>query len=87
MDLTIERLDEFEHESATAPAALLSLRIVQVQRGLPGASPEVAEYASALLLKLEHLLHAQRLEEGEAAQAPGYLAPWMGIGAAERAAA
>jgi hypothetical protein len=87
MDLTIELLDGIERECATAPASLVQLRMAQVQASLACASPDVRDYAGALLLKLEHLARQQSVDEGGRVEAPTYLAPWMGIGEFERAAA
>ena len=75
MTLTIDMLDQIDREAACAPASMLRLRIAQVRAGLASGPDEARDFAAALLLKLEHRLREESVEELSRSGAPAYLAP------------
>ena len=88
MTMTNEALTMIEHDTASAPAPMLSHYIDVVRNGVQDASDDVAEHGRHLLLKLEHLLHQQQAELPIASTAiQEYLAPRFMLAEPVRAAA
>lgn len=85
MSMSTQALAMIERDAETAPAPMIDHHIEVVRNALAGSSQEVQEHAHALLLKLERLARDQRTEP--AATNPQYLAPWLTIAGADRAAA
>ena len=56
---TAEELSTIERDADRASVQLLRLQVTQVTQALPSLEPDVADYASALLLKLERLINEQ----------------------------
>ncbi len=85
MPMTTEALDMIELDAAIAPAPMIDHYINVVRESMADATHEVQEHATALLLKLEHLVKSQRAEPAAATQ--DYLAPWVTLAEPKRVAA
>lgn len=79
MTMTVEALQIIELDAATAAAPMIDHYIQLVRSSIADSAPDAKEYASALLIKLEHLANSQRAEAADPNQAQSYLAPWLTI--------
>ena len=77
--MNVEALQIIELDAARAPAPMVDHYIQLVRGSAVHSTPEAKEYASALLIKLEHLANSQRAEAADPIQAQTYLAPWLTI--------
>ena len=77
--MNVEALQIIELDAARAPAPMVDHYIQLVRNSLPECTASTAEYANALLLKLEHLASNQRVGSIDSNQAQVYLAPWLTI--------
>jgi len=80
MTLTMDLLEQIERESSSAPASLLRMRLDQLRAGRALASDDARDYASVLLLKLEHRLRTECVGPVSQPDTPTYLAPRIGVG-------
>ena len=79
MTMNVEALQIIELDAATASAPMVDHYIQLVRSSSADSTPEAKEYASALLIKLEHLANSQRAEAADLNQLQDYLAPWLTI--------
>ena len=79
MTMTVEALQIIEPDASTAPALMVDHYIELVRSSTADATSEAAEYAAALLIKLEHLARSQRAEPVDSSRGQSYLAPWLTI--------
>ncbi len=79
MTMTVEALQIIELDAATASAPMVDHYIQLVRSSSADSTPEAKEYASALLIKLEHLANSQRADAAGLNQLQDYLAPWLTI--------
>jgi hypothetical protein len=77
--MNVEALQIIELDAARAPAPMVDHYIQLVRNSLPECTASTAEYANALLLKLEQLASNQRVGSIDSNQAQVYLAPWLTI--------
>ena len=79
MTMNVEALQTIELDATRAPAQMVDHYIQLVRSSSADSTPEAKEYASALLIKLEHLANSQRAEAADPIQLQDYLAPWLTI--------
>lgn len=79
MSMTVEALEQIELDATLAPAPVLDHYIGLVRSSVTEAPQEVASFATALLLKLEHLARTQRVDCIDTNRDQAYLAPWLTI--------
>ena len=79
MTMNVEALQTIELDATRAPAQMVDHYIQLVRNILADCTADTAEYAAALLLKLEHLASSQRVHAIDSRQARVYLAPWLTI--------
>ncbi len=77
--MNVEALQIIELDAARAPAPMVDHYIQLVRNSLAECTADTAEYANALLLKLEHLASHQRVHAIDSSQTQVYLAPWLTI--------
>jgi hypothetical protein len=77
MTMTVEALQIIELDAARAPAPMVDHYIGLVRNSIGDCAADVAEYADALLLKLEHLASSQRAAAVEPSLPQVFLAPWL----------
>ncbi len=77
MTMNVEALQIIELDAARAPAPMVDHYIELVRNSIGDCAAEVAEYAAALLLKLEHLASSQRAPAVDASLHQVFLAPWL----------
>ena len=77
--MNVDALQIIELDAARAPAPMVDHYIQLVRSSSADSTPEAKEYASALLIKLEHLANSQRAEAADLNQLQDYLAPWLTI--------
>ncbi len=77
--MNVEALQIIELDAARAPAQMVDHYIQLVRNSLADCTPDTAEYAAALLLKLEHLASSQRVHAIDSSQTQPYLARWLAI--------
>jgi len=77
MTMTVEALQIIELDAARAPAPMVDHYIGLVRNSIGDCAADVAEYAAALLLKLERLASAQRAQAVDPSMAQVFLAPWL----------
>jgi hypothetical protein len=77
--MNVEALQIIELDAARAPAPMVDQYIQLVRSSLADCTADTAEYAAALLLKLENLASSQRVQPIDSNQAQVYLAPWLTI--------
>jgi hypothetical protein len=75
--MNVEALQIIELDAARAPAPMVDHYIQLVRNSLAECTADTAEYANALLLKLEHLASHQRVHAIDSSQTQVYLAPWL----------
>jgi len=79
MTMNVEALQTIELDATRAPAQMVDHYIQLVRNSLADCSADTAEYAAALLLKLDHLASSQRVHAIDSSQTQTYLAPWLAI--------
>ena len=79
MTMNVEALQTIELDATRAPAQMVDHYIQLVRNSLADCTADTAEYAAALLLKLEHLASSQRAHAIDSSQTQVYLAPWLTI--------
>lgn len=77
--MNVEALQIIELDAVRAPAPMVDHYIQLVRNSLAECTADTAEYANALLLKLEHLASHQRVHAIDSSQTQVYLAPWLTI--------
>lgn len=77
MTMTVEALQIIELDAARAPAPMVDHYIELVRNSIGDYAADVAEYADALLLKLEHLASSQRAAAVDRSLPQVFLAPWL----------
>jgi hypothetical protein len=77
--MNVEALQIIELDAARAPAPMVDHYIELVRSSLADCTADTAEYAAALLHKLEHLASSQRVHAIDSSRAQVYLAPWLSI--------
>ena len=77
MTMTVEALQIIELDAARAPAPMVDHYIGLVRHSIGDCAADVAEYAAALLLKLEHLASSQRAAPVDTSLPQVFLAPWL----------
>ena len=77
MTMTVEALQIIELDAARAPAPMVDHYIELVRNSIGDCAADVAEYAAALLLKLEHLASSQRAPTVDPRLPKVFLAPWL----------
>jgi len=71
--MNVEALQIIELDAARAPAPMVDHYIQLVRNSLPECTASTAEYANALLLKLEQLASNQRVGSIDSSQVQVYL--------------
>ena len=79
MTMNVEALQTIELDATRAPAQMVDHYIQLVRNSLADCTADTAEYAAALLLKLDHLASSQRVHAIDLSQTQVYLAPWLTI--------
>ncbi|NUZ08691.1 hypothetical protein [Piscinibacter koreensis] len=77
MTMNVEALQIIELDAARAPAPMVDHYIELVRNSTGECAADVAEYAAALLLKLEHLASSQRAAAVDPSLPQVFLAPWL----------
>ena len=77
MTMNVEALQIIELDAARAPAPMVDHYIEVVRNSIGDCAADVAEYADALLLKLEHLASSQRTPTVDPILPQVFLAPWL----------
>ncbi len=77
MTMNVEALQIIELDAARAPAPVVDHYIELVRNSIGDCAADVAEYAAALLLKLEHLAGSQRAPAVDPSLPQVFLAPWL----------
>jgi len=77
MTMNVEALQIIELDAARAPAPMVDHYIELVRNSIGECAADVAEYAAALLLKLEHLASSQRAVAVDPSLSQVFLAPWL----------
>jgi hypothetical protein len=79
MTMNVEALQTIELDATRAPAQMVDHYIQLVRNSLADCTADTAEYAAALLLKLDHLASSQRVHAIDSSQTQTYLAPWLAL--------
>ena len=79
MTMNVEALQTIELDATRAPAQMVDHYIQLVRNSLADCTADPAEYAAALLLKLDHLASSQRVHAIDSSQTQTYLAPWLAL--------
>lgn len=77
MTMNVEALQIIELHAARAPAPMVDHYIELVRNSIGDCATDVAEYAAALLLKLEHLASSQRAAAVDPSLPQVFLATWL----------
>jgi hypothetical protein len=77
MTMNVEALQIIELDAARAPAPMVDHYVELVRNSIGDCAADVAEYAAALLLKLEHLASIQRAQAVDPCLPQVFLAPWL----------
>lgn len=79
MTMNVQALQTIELDATRAPAQMVDHYIQLVRNSLADCTADTAEYAAALLLKLDHLASSQRVHALDSSQTQTYLAPWLAL--------